>query len=200
MGFGHSGGGSTPTPAYKRMMIFIDGENIVFNFQALKKDLPITNEGILHEPDTFVWHHDTIKDPYQFEILRATYYTYVVGDDNKCKNINNRIKNLTFSKDSNSALPNNIRPCVFKKNKQGTKTKGVDIKMTVDILSNVYHNNLDVVCLVAGDGDYLPLIEEVLSSGKQVYLAAFSKGLNPNLLNYVDKYIDIDEIYFKKEN
>lgn len=43
--------------------------------------------------------------------------------------------------------------------------------MTVDILSNVYQDNLDTVFLVAGDGDYLPLIKEIRRFGKQIYLA-----------------------------
>jgi uncharacterized LabA/DUF88 family protein len=197
MVFGFSGG-STPSPSYKRMMIFIDGENLVFNYQTLLKDQLETNDDIIYEKNVFVWHPNTITDIHQYEILRATYYTYVVGDDVKYKDINNKIKSLYFFKDNRSSLPNNLKPCVFKKNKQGTKTKGVDIKMTVDILSNVYHDNLDAVCLIAGDGDYLPIIEEVMRNGKQVYLASFSKGLNPNLLNHVDKYIEIDNVYFKK--
>ncbi|MEK0338540.1 MAG: NYN domain-containing protein, partial [Nitrosopumilus sp.] len=76
------------------------------------------------------------------------------------------------------------------------KSKGVDIQMTVDILSNVYKNNIDTVYLVSGDGDYKPVIDEVIRNGKHIYLAAFSDGLNPNLRHSVDKFIDLDKIYF----
>ena len=47
--------------------------------------------------------------------------------------------------------------------------------MTVDILSQIYLDNIDTVYLIAGDGDYLPIISEVIRMGKQVYLAAFLK-------------------------
>ncbi|WP_379978074.1 NYN domain-containing protein [Dokdonia ponticola] len=70
------------------------------------------------------------------------------------------------------------------------------IKMTVDILSHLYNDNFDTLYLVAGDGDYLPLIKEVIRRGKLVYLAFFSRGLNKELLNHVDKYICLDEVYF----
>lgn len=71
--------------------------------------------------------------------------------------------------------------------------------MTVDILKHTYLDNLDTVFLISGDGDYLPLIEEVIRNGKQIYLASFSNGLNEDLLNKVDLYIDLDPVYFQIE-
>jgi len=64
---------------------------------------------------------------------------------------------------------------LFSKKKKEAKSKGVDIQMTVDILSQIYLDNIDTVYLIAGDGDYLPIISEVIRMGKQVYLAAFLK-------------------------
>jgi uncharacterized LabA/DUF88 family protein len=55
----------------------------------------------------------------------------------------------------------------------------------------------DVLFLLSGDGDYLPLIEEITRSGKQVWVAAFSKGLNSNLRFAADEFFDLDEIFFK---
>jgi len=184
-----------PNPSYKRMMVFIDGENLVFRFQEMDK-INTRLSGLFFEKDIFVWHPNTIKSTDQLEILRATYYTYAVGDDLRINELNTNIKELTFQKDGRSALPNFLKPVVFKKNIKGIKNKGVDIKMAVDILSNVYNNNLDVVYLVSGDGDYLPVIKEILRHGKQVYLAAFSNGLNKKLLNYVDNYYCLDNVYF----
>jgi uncharacterized LabA/DUF88 family protein len=39
-----------------------------------------------------------------------------------------------------------------------------------------------------------------MRNGKQVYLAALSKGLNPKLKDEVDKFINLDAIFFKKED
>ena len=133
------------------------------------------------------------------ENIRATYYTYAVGSSNMINDIQNELRNMYFKMDNKSVLPNRLTPCVFKKDKKTRKTKGVDIKKTVDILSNVYQDNLDTAFLVAGDGDYLPLIKEIRRFGKQIYLAFFTSGLNDNLLNYVDHYICLDKLYFQNK-
>lgn len=91
-----------------------------------------------------------------------------------------------------------LYPKVFHKNKKERKSKGVDIQMTIDILTHVFQNNLDVVYLVSGDGDYKPIIEECIRYGKQVYIAAFSSGLNKSLKNIADVFIDLDPVYFNK--
>lgn len=70
--------------------------------------------------------------------------------------------------------------------------------MSVDILSQIYLDNIDTVYLIAGDGDYLPLISEVIRMGKQIYLSAFSEGLNPKLEVMVDQFNLLDDTYFCK--
>ena len=179
----------------RRLMVFIDGENMVFNYQSTLKDRKQKN-GIVHNKDVYVWHPHTFNFN-GYDVLRFNYYTFCVGDDSILEQTKTDIKKLSFTKDLISVLPTYIRPSVFKKNKQGKKTKGVDIQMAVDILSNVYYNNLDTVLLVTGDGDFLPIINEIIRNGKQVILASFKSGLNKNLLNYVDDYIELDEIYFE---
>ena len=89
----------------------------------------------------------------------------------------------------------NLYPKVFRKQKNRSG-KGVDIQMSVDILSNTYQNNLDTVYLMSGDGDYEPLIRECQRMGKQVYVAAFSSGLNPSLSLIADRFFDLDRNFF----
>jgi len=71
--------------------------------------------------------------------------------------------------------------------------------MSVDILTHVFRNNIDIVYLVSGDGDYLPVLQEAVRivKGKQVYVAAFSSGLNESLVTIADKFRLLDPIYFK---
>jgi uncharacterized LabA/DUF88 family protein len=193
---GFIGGGSTATPPYRRMMTFIDGENLVFNYQAtLKSNIGSPNKKTSHLTDVYAWHPNTIN-AHGHEVIRATYYTFAVGADEYINDVSKQIKQLTFLKDYKSVLPANLRPSVFKKNKQDKKAKGVDIQLTVDILTNVFNNNLDTVLLVTGDGDFLPIINEIIRNGKQVYLASFKSGLNSDLINHVDSYIELDSIYF----
>ncbi len=58
---------------------------------------------------------------------------------------------------------------------------------------------VDRVYLATGDGDFIPLISEVMRRGKQVELLAFSSGLSPLLRSRVDRLHIIDDIFFKDE-
>ena len=89
-----------------------------------------------------------------------------------------------------------FRITIFKKNRKDQKSKGVDIKMVVDILSHSHQNNVDLVYLISGDGDYKPVIEEVIRQGKRVWIAAFSNGLNPSLKLLADNFINLDNVFF----
>lgn len=191
-----------PLPSLGRMMVFIDGENLVFRYESMIENGSEPLTLIDYEPKTFVWRANSIK-PELNTILRANYYTYASGDDNKINRIKSKIKNLSFHNYSTQyynisvkQLPNNLTPVVFKKTK-GKKAKGVDIQICVDMLTHVFRNNIDVVYLVSGDGDYLPVLQEVVRMGKQVYVAAFSSGLNESLVTIADKFRSLDPIYFK---
>jgi uncharacterized protein (TIGR00288 family) len=69
--------------------------------------------------------------------------------------------------------------------------------MTIDILSHTYNNNLDAVCFFSGDGDFEPVLQEVIEHGKHVYIYSFSKGFNPNLRKVCDQYFNIDHLFFE---
>lgn len=186
-----------PMPSFKRMMVFVDGENIVFNYQKLlENNLP--KDSVKHMQDVYAWEEKTIMNPGLHNIIRAKYYTYATGSDEKIDQIKNDIKSLSYQKPNESRLPNHLYPTVFKKSKKEAQSKGVDIQMTVDILSQIYRDNVDTVYLIAGDGDYLPIISEVIRMGKQIYLSAFSSGLNPKLKHKVDQFYLLDDIYFHK--
>ena len=175
-----------------RIMVFVDGENLVARYQDMLKDGCIPRDDMFHERDVAVWHPSFTQLARYHEILRVTYYTYVVGDDNRVKNVREAIRQLTFSKHGASMLPNCVTPCVFKKDSRSRHAKGVDIQIPVDVLSHVYRHNVDAVLLLSGDGDYAPLIDEVSRNGVQVFLSTFSKGFNPYLRDKVDALYELD--------
>lgn len=184
---------------FRKMMVFVDGENMVFCYQKLLKNGRAPCKSVKHEKDVYVWNKNTIKNPGSHNIIRVYYYTYATGSDETIKRIRKDIKSLVYLKPSDDSLsPNNLYPIVFKKEKKEAATKGVDIQMSVDILSQIYLDNIDTVYLIAGDGDYLPLISEVIRMGKQIYLSAFSEGLNPKLEVMVDQFNLLDDTYFCK--
>lgn len=189
-------GPSYPPAPHRKVMFFIDGENVVCRYQSTqKKDTSKQSICSFHEPDVYVWQPlNGIPDEpqYQNEVIRAYYYTSVTGDDIKISNVSNSLRNTRILAEK----PQTLYPVVLKKERKGDKAKGVDIQMTVDILSHVFQNNVDTVCLFSGDGDYLPVVREVINRGKKIFIGAFSDGLSPTLKQLADKIIDLDTIYF----
>lgn len=179
------------------MMVFIDGENLVFRFQEMDSKAKRQSQ-VVHVQDVFVWHPSIIPINY-VDILRVNYYTYFVGDIDKGKELEKKIKGLHHSAPYCTQVQNSsyVYPVLFKKENKSGKAKGVDINITIDILSHVYKNSIDVVYLLTGDGDYLPLIKEIIKSGKNVYVGAFSSGLNPEIPIKADAFYSLDDIFFK---
>jgi uncharacterized protein (TIGR00288 family) len=185
-------------PEPRRMMIFADGENLVCRYQAMIKRGFVPQAHIYHEPDVYIWSSN-IWLPGEHQIIRAYYYMSAVGDENKILSIVENIEKLeakVLLLPNNRQYSHNLYPVVFKKPSKSTKVKVVDIQMIVDILSHVYQNNVDSVCLFSGDGDYKAVIDEVIRKGKQVYIARFSDGFSPILIQLVDQIIDLDPVFF----
>jgi uncharacterized LabA/DUF88 family protein len=75
----------------------------------------------------------------------------------------------------------------------GTKKADWDVGMAVDAI--LMSNNLDVVILVTGDGDFLPLVNYLKwNKGCFVEAAAFHKAASTKLQEAVDKFINLENI------
>lgn len=185
--------GGSAQPIFRRMMVFVDGENLVRRYEDMKKTNP-SKPSIIHRNGVYAWSPYTIVHSLH-EILRATYYTSSPGNDEVHQQIRDDIRKMTFVKPVQSGLPTNLSPWVGKRTQDG-RSKAVDIRLVVDTVLHCHADNLDTVYLVTGDGDFLPVIKEAIRSGKQVHLAALSSGLNYKLRDYVDKFIDLDSVYF----
>ena len=186
-------------PTFRRMMVFIDGENLIMRFQDMKKTYKI-NEHLFQNDtsiinDVYVWNWHMLPCVGMHEVIRCTLYTYVQGDPVKTKDVENTIRILTFPKHRNSMLPNLITPCIFNK-KKGGKAKGVDIGICVDALSHAARDHYDTAVIISGDKDYLKLLKEIQSYGKQCYICAFSEGLSDELKNAADCFYLLDNPFF----
>lgn len=81
-----------------RVMAFIDGENLLARFEAMKKDglmqRDISAPGdrlnpITYEPGKFVWSPHTVSNLYTGDVLeRVTYYTTMTGADDALEELN----------------------------------------------------------------------------------------------------------------
>jgi uncharacterized LabA/DUF88 family protein len=176
-------------------MYFIDGENIVYRYQAMVKKGFAPQPNVIYERDSYLWSPQ-LSTPGNNQIVRAYYYMSILGDIDKIQAISNRIKQFRVQSNVPEGSAKNLYPCVYKKEQRSSKAKGIDIQMTVDILTHVFQNNLDIVCLFSGDGDYRPVLNEAIRFGKHIYIAAFSDGLNPMLRQIADEFINLDSVFF----
>lgn len=72
----------------------------------------------------------------------------------------------------------------------GAKKGDWDVGLAVDAIK--FSPKLDVVVLVAGDGDYTPLLEYLKSNGCQVEVVSFGKSTSARLIEEADDFIDLD--------
>ncbi len=186
-------------PHLRRWMSFVDGENFTIRGQkvAIAKGMNL-EEGEWFSRNVFMWlpSRDGRSRPdssvnreleqLQPRAIRSYYYTSVAGDPDRLNAVRDSIHHLAFN------------PVVFKKNAQEEKAKGVDIALTKDMLMHAVRDNYDVALLFAGDGDYVPLVEQVKSLGKVVYVGFFEReGLNAELRRAADFFFDITHEYVR---
>ncbi len=202
-----------------RWMAFVDGENLTLRGQQVAESVGLElTEGEFFKRDCFVWipgtegRTDNIAlhasqnpagragadwslsvDSARYASLlgtlavRAFYYTSVTGDDLALDDVREKLWKLGFS------------PHVFKRTRKDQKAKGVDIALTKDMLGQAFLGNYEVAFLYAGDGDYVPLVEEVKRLGKQVYLAFFpTTGLSPELRLACDRFYNLGPLFVDK--
>jgi uncharacterized LabA/DUF88 family protein len=169
-------------------MAFVDGENLTLRAQDLasKHELKLI-EGKYYERDRFIWlpGHFARNQfvPPNFDShaksIRSFYYTSVSGGSEVVGAVREKLWGRGF--DAN----------VFHKIRKDEKAKGVDIALTKDMLSHAFLNNYDAAILVAGDGDYVPLVEEVKRRGKVVQVVFFADcGTSPELRLASDGFVD----------
>jgi uncharacterized LabA/DUF88 family protein len=162
-----------------------DGENLIARYQGMVDAGRKSLDYVCYRKDTYVWSFPSVQ-PGLNVISRATYYTYAVGSLDLVDEVATQLQAQRFQQYSIpgehflAQLVQTLYPRVFSKPKNRSG-KGADIQMTVDVLTNVYQNNLDAVYSVSGDGDYAPLIHEAQRMGKHVVVAALSRGLSPKL-------------------
>ena len=183
-----------------RSILFADGENLTFRYQDMVAAGSVPRDDTVHDPDTFVWNSNVTRSRYDAleNVIRVHYYTSATGDTDKIDSIQQRISQQTFvSPTATNHHHGQVVPLVFKKIAQSKKTRNVDIQIVIDIMRYAFTDTIDRIYLASGDGDYAPLIHEVMRRGKQVELLAFSSGLNAVLRPLVDRVHILDDRFFK---
>ena len=149
-------------------MVFVDGENLAIRYGHLLQSNSVTAPNhVFYSPEVYVWSIGLNNICYHNGVVRRHYYTSIQGDSDKITETIDSLKTAGIE-----------APNVFKK----TKSKGskrVDISLATDMLSHAARKNYEIAVLVAGDEDYVPLVEAVKNEGRRVVLWFVSDGLSP---------------------
>jgi uncharacterized LabA/DUF88 family protein len=169
-------------------MVFVDGENLAIRYGALlkEKQTPIPSH-VRYKPDIYVWSLALNNLCFRGGVVRRHYYTSVQGDEDSRLAVIEALKDVDIES-----------PQVFKR----TKTRGskrVDIQLTTDLLLHASRKNFEVAVLIAGDEDYVPLVEAVTSEGRRVFVWFLSSGMSPALRRAADRFGDLDELLLSRE-
>lgn len=175
---------SGPTPNYARLMVFVDGTNFLVE---LFKELGITpkSEKLVENPplSSFELAKELIANASlqcglpssRLITIRSYWFSSYVGNDQIKSKLRNALRN------------NGFEPKLFKKDKDKSE-KGVDIALTKEMLVNAFNQNFDVAVLIAGDEDYVELVNEVKRYGPIVNGAFLNRGLSDNLRYALDYF------------
>jgi len=179
-----------------KRMIFVDGENLVFRYQEMLESGRLPVREVIHIKNVFVWHPRLTQLSFM-NLIRVSYYSSMVGDSEKLDDIRQQIAFIpvqysTVMDSDNTA----ICPYIYKKEKQSQKTRYVDINLTIDVMRTAYGDAADCIHILSGDGDYIPVINEVMRQGKKVIVWAFSSGVNKQLTYTPDEFKYLDDIFF----
>lgn len=74
----------------------------------------------------------------------------------------------------------------------GTKKADWDVGITIDAVR--FSKFLDVVILVTGDGDFVPLVEYLKNQGNIVEVAGFNRNTSEKLKELADVFYNLEEL------
>ena len=185
--------------ALVKSILLADGENLSMRYQSLIEAGRIPKPTNVHIRDVFVWQPDwgSLRPLINTDVLRVNYYTSMIGDDDAVQSVCDEISRQSYSGSGDFYGPCQLFPRVYKKPKKSTKSRLVDINITIDAMRHAYSDAVDVVYLLSGDGDFLHLVEDLARSGKKVCVGAFTSGLEPRLRTSVDRFVLLDDIFFQ---
>lgn len=180
-------------------MGFVDGENLVMRYQAMVKGGAKPKADVVHERDCFVWHND-VTSWSMFDFIRVNYYTSTTGDLVKVDSLKDKICSVDYTfnyADGAEAANAMLVPNVFHKPIKNTKARNVDLQISIDFLRAAHLPNVEVLYLLSGDGDYIPLIQEAARYGKEIWVGAFSSGMHTKLKHHIDQFVLLDDLFFE---
>ena len=168
-------------------MVFVDGENFAMAFKRHLGQRPLPEESH-YEPDVFYWGARIGLICSVAQVVRIHYYTSVKGGPERLDEVADSLKAAGIE-----------APRVFKRYKE-RGSKRVDITLATEMLGHAHRDNYEIAVLIAGDEDYVPLVEAVQREGPQVSVWFFEESVNPTLRRCADSFHDLSYVLFEADS
>ena len=176
-----------PIPPLAKLMAFVDGGYLrkqcsdrfdeAINYQKLKDQ--IVNQFYIN------------NGKYIGDLVRVYFYDAIVDpEDPKFKEQNDYFDRIIATNGYEVRLGALVPTG---KNGEGPlKQKGVDVSLSIEMLQKGYDEQYDFAIIIAGDSDFLEVVNAVKDSGKRVFGMYFRDHISDDLYGAFDARIEID--------
>lgn len=174
-------------------MVFVDGGYLREYLKKRWGNDEFTADGF----DDLIYHIilNMFRGNVEAEIIRTYYYDAMADEADKEKREEQK---AFFSKIRQVPFCTVRLGRLIKTGKQGYRQKGVDTLMAIDMLSKAYENHYEIAILVAGDDDFVDLVEAVKNAGKRVIGAYIQDNVSNQLLESFDIRVNLTEQILRK--
>jgi len=187
-----TGGASVPTT--RRLMIFIDGGYLRKGVNTILRDVK-ADEKISYRGLRDFIVSQVATEGIRPELIRAYYYDAIADpleQPEKHKKQKKYFEKIQSKKLYELRLGRQVKV------KGGDRQKGVDILLTLDMLSKGFLRHYDIAAFVGGDDDFLDLISAVKNlAGRRVFGFYFSHNASDRLKDSFDVEIVLDKAKVK---
>lgn len=156
---------------------YIDGSNLLREL-AKHVGLNVRADKPTNEHLALACYLAKRANPYATEPLRRYWFASYQGSEEDFLRIRSYLSDKGFE------------AVLFKK--RDGREKGVDIALTKEMLVHAFQQNCKESILVAGDEDYVPLVNEVKRYGQRVLGYFFRGPTSSELILSLDAFWDID--------
>ena len=164
-------------PAQERVVVFIDGSNL---YHCVRDEFGLTKLGLS------LLANLVAKDRH---LVRTYYYNAIVHPSQGDQSMKGQQRFL----DSVRNLPYfEVRLGRLEARGNTYVEKGVDVKLSVDMLKFAIADIYDTAILISGDADFADAVQAVKDLGKHVELAFCTHGRSRKIQQVCDRFILLD--------
>ncbi|MHB8894145.1 MAG: NYN domain-containing protein [Candidatus Geothermincolia bacterium] len=172
---------------HERVLIFVDGSNLL---RGIGQELKVKTNSLKPTDDElklaimivdFLWSprldHESHVGADKGKVVRRYWFGSYQGNEEVGNTLKHTLRKADFE------------PILFNVPQSKGKEKRVDIAIAREMLINSFNRNMDIAVLVAGDEDYVDLVQDVKRYGVRITGSFFPKsGASPHFQRAVDYF------------